>query len=230
MGIEKIIGNYDDAQSLGSRFRRRRFAPLLKTIERISAAKGSVSILDIGGMERYWNIVPADDLARLNVKITLLNLPDDVKAPTRPDIFTAVEGDGRTLPFADGAFDISHSNSVIEHVFGWQQKKTYAHEAMRMADVWFHQTPNYWFPWEPHYGLPIFHWLPEPIRIAITLRRPLGWTPKSKDVGEAMGVMEYATLLTRAQFAFLFPGATVVDERFLGIVKSFVAMKGIDPT
>lgn len=229
MGIEKAIGNYDDVRSLGSRFRRRRFAPLLKTIERISAAKGSVSILDIGGMENYWNIVPIEDLVRLRVHVTLLNLPGEAAAPTRPDVFTTVEGDGCALPFADGSFDIAHSNSVIEHVFGWGAKKAYAREAMRMSDVWFHQTPNFWFPWEPHFGLPIFHWLPDAVRIAITLRRPLGWTARSTDVDEAMAVVEFATLLTQGQFSHLFPGSTLTTERLLGLPKSFVVTKGVDP-
>lgn len=227
MGVEKVIGDYNNVNSLGSRFRRRRFEPLLRTIERIHAEKGCVSILDIGGMEFYWNIVPADELARLGVRVTLLNLPDDVRPVQRPDIFKAVEGTGCRLPFDDRSFDVSHSNSVIEHVFGWEAKEAFAREAMRVADIWFHQTPNFWFPWEPHFGLPIFHWLPEPIRIAISRRRRLGWTPRSEDIGQAMKVMEYATLLTRDQVAFLFPDATVSKERFLGLAKSFVAMRGV---
>jgi hypothetical protein len=229
MGIEKFIGDYEDVRSPGSRFRRRRFAPLLRTIEHLHADKGSVSILDIGGMEYYWNIVPAEELARLGVRITLLNLPDDVRPVRRPDIFTAVEGTGCGLPFDDRSFDISHSNSVIEHVFGWEAKKAFAQEAMRVADIWFHQTPNFWFPWEPHFGMPFFHWLPEPTRIAISRRLRLGWTPRSENIDQAMGVMEYATLLTRDQVEFLFPGAAVVTERLIGAPKSFLAMRGVAP-
>ncbi|MCE1236981.1 MAG: class I SAM-dependent methyltransferase [Hyphomicrobiales bacterium] len=227
-GIEKIVGDYRNPRSLGSRLRRRRLAPLLATIARIRAERGRVSILDVGGMERYWTIVPADDLARLGVHVTLLNLAEDLEPIERPDVFTAIEGDGRRLPHADDAFDICHSNSVIEHVFGWAEKKRFAREALRVAPRQFHQTPSFWFPWEPHFGLPMFHWLPEPIRIAITLRHDLAWTPRSRDLDDAMKVIEYATLLTRAQVAHLFPGTQVVTERLLGLPKSFVATRGVD--
>lgn len=227
MGLTTSIGDYTNPRSLGSRFRRRRFAPLKRVFERIHAAKGRVEILDVGGRESYWNIVPADELAALGARITLLNLPEDCDPVERDDVFVAVAGDGCALPWPDRSFDVSHSNSVIEHVFGWQNKVAFAREAMRVADVWFHQTPNFWFPWEPHFGMPFFHWMPEPWRIALTMRRRLAWSERSRDVDEAMRVVELASLLCHAQVAHLFPGATIRRERLAGLTKSFVATRGV---
>ena len=74
---------------------------------RITAA---TRVLDIGGTPDCWDLLP------LRPRVTLLNTPrakDDLAAAAE-----WVAGDGRALPFRDGAFDVVFSNSVIEHVGG----------------------------------------------------------------------------------------------------------------
>lgn len=225
MNIARKIGDYDNQDSLGSRFRRKRIQPLIHMIDSVFEAKGNVSILDIGGMEYYWNILPKDYLLSRKIKITLLNLPSDVRPVIDPDLFEAREGDGCSLPFADRAFDICHSNSVIEHVGAWQSKKAFAREATRVAPRYFHQTPNFWFPWEPHFGFAFFHWLPESTKLWIVSRFDLGWHKKATTVDEGMSQVEYASLLNMRMFSSLFPGAEIRRENFLGLTKSFVAIK-----
>ena len=71
-----------------------------------------VRILDVRGTELFWRNA---GLARdLDYRITLLNrTPQPVTCPN----LTSRVGDARDLAgYADGAFDLVFSNSVIEHV------------------------------------------------------------------------------------------------------------------
>jgi hypothetical protein len=74
---------------------------------------------------------------------------------------TAVRADGRSLPFADGAFAVGFSNAVVEHVAGGREgQRAFVHELCRVAGRVFVTTPNRWFPLEVHTLLPFVHWLP----------------------------------------------------------------------
>ncbi len=70
-----------------------------------------------------------------------------------------MQADGTQLPFGDREFDIAFSNSVIEHVPP-ELQAAFAAEVSRVADRYFVQTPNRYFPIEPHYQLPLFQFLP----------------------------------------------------------------------
>ena len=58
-----------------------------------------------------------------------------------------VVADGCHLPFADDAFDMAFSNSVIEHV---PDHEAFSRELARVGRSYYVQTPNKWFPIEPH--------------------------------------------------------------------------------
>ena len=85
---------------------------------------------------------------------------------------TVVEADGRELPFADGEFDIAHSNAVIEHVGPWPEQQRFMSELVRVGRSGFVTTPNRWFPVESHSQLLFMHWLPR--STAWRLQRRLG--------------------------------------------------------
>ena len=154
--IASLVSDYNDGQSLGSKLRKKRIAPLLAMIEETAKEKGSVSIIDIGGTETYWNIVPKDFLEKNKVTITLINLPSNNKLEDH-GCFHFTEGDACDLSrFEDKAFDIAHSNSVIEHVGDWRRMFIFALELKRVANKYFVQTPNFWFPVEPHCMTPPF--------------------------------------------------------------------------
>jgi SAM-dependent methyltransferase len=82
-----------------------------------------------------------------------------------PRVRTVV-ADGRSLPFADGEFDVGFSNAVVEHVGGHAQQVAFVHELCRVAKRVFVTTPNRWFPVEVHTLLPVAHWLPRNLQPA----------------------------------------------------------------
>ena len=104
-----------------------------------------------------------------------------------------VQADGRELPFQDGAFDVVHSNAVIEHVGPRAEQARFVSELVRVAKNGFVTTPNRWFPVEPHTHVPLFHWLPRRLALLLLRREWIVW------------------LLSRRTFRRLFPAGVDVD-------------------
>jgi 2-polyprenyl-3-methyl-5-hydroxy-6-metoxy-1,4-benzoquinol methylase len=129
---------------------------------------------------------------------------------------TVLQADGTRLPFADGEFDVAFSNSVIEHVPPSLQP-AFAAEVRRVARRYFVQTPNRYFPIEPHYQVPLFQFLPERTRRWLNARFALGWQPR--------GYWEEITLLTARDLERLFPDAVIRRERVAGLTKSLMAIR-----
>ncbi|QEL65377.1 hypothetical protein OTERR_19010 [Oryzomicrobium terrae] len=228
--ITRQITDYDNPAALATRLRQKRIAPLVELIRQAHARHGEVRIVDVGGTRAYWNILPAGLLAECRAQVTLVNLQPPGPAATAGDTFHYHQGDGCRLDeFADGAFHIAHSNSVIEHVGDWARMEAFARETRRLAESYFVQTPNFWFPLEPHWMTPCFHWLPEPWRIALVLRYSLGNMERCATVDAACRQVESARLLDRRRFAHLFPEARLVTERFFGLPKSLIAIREASP-
>jgi len=203
-------------------FRRRRLSQFLAIVDEIVAAKGSCRILDVGGRLAYWQAL--EPLWRDRAcHITLVNLAAE---PTLDRRFSSLAGDARDLKqFGDLSFDLVHSNSVIEHVGTWRDQCKMAHEVRRLAPRYFVQTPNYWFPIEPHFRFPFIHWLPEPWRVSIVMRRACGFYPRAQSCDEARCILDDARLLDAHAVAELFPDARIQRERFAGFTKSLIAVR-----
>ncbi|HSZ92337.1 MAG TPA: methyltransferase domain-containing protein [Acetobacteraceae bacterium] len=227
MSIVSRLARYDDPNSLASRMRRKRSVRIRQLIEATYAEERECRILDIGGEARYWRLFDDDFLRQHGVAITLLNHTDEYvgNAPD-PSLFTIVLGDGCRLPFPDKAFAIAHSNSVIEHVGDWKRKIAFAAETRRVARRYYVQMPAFSFPIEPHYGMPFFHWLPEPARIWMLQHFALGHYPRLPDLLDAVRCHEDVRLISRQQFTFLFPDAAIEQERVMGLTKSLMAVRG----
>lgn len=222
--IANHLSNYDNPRSLGARLRARRIGPLLAMIDEAYARHGHVNLVDVGGTQRYWRIVPQDYLDSRRVSITLVNLCQGGQVVSDPR-FTLVEGDGCDLSaFPDKAFHVAHSNSVIEHVGGAERVAKFAHELARVADRYFVQTPDFWCPLEPHCMTPFFHWLPRRVRIWLVRRVALGHWPRAASRGEAEALVDSARLLSLREFRGLMPEARIVRERILGLPKSLIAV------
>jgi 2-polyprenyl-3-methyl-5-hydroxy-6-metoxy-1,4-benzoquinol methylase len=125
--------------------------------------------------------------------------------------------DGTQLPYADKSFPVAFSNSVIEHV-PKDRQAMFAAEIQRVAERYFVQTPNRWFPIEPHYQLPLFQFLPLRVRRALNARFSLGWQER--------GQWEEITLLSVRDLRRLFPDAVIHRERVFGLTKSLMAVRG----
>jgi hypothetical protein len=138
----------------------------------------------------------------------------------------SIEADGCDLgSLADLPFQIAHSNSVIEHVGDWERMVAFAEEIARVAPMYYVQTPNYWFPVEPHSMTPFFHWLPRTVRVWLVLHFRLGQWRRAETKDEALRTVESARLLDRRAFQTLFKTAHIATERFFGLPKSLIALK-----
>lgn len=191
-------------------------------IRRVHSGKGAVRVLDVGGTAAYWENFDPADLNSLNVEITLLNPQQSSGSNGR---FHSISGDGRDIKCDDNAYDFVHSNSVIEHVGNHSDMLSFAGEVRRVAKSYFVQTPNYWFPVEPHYRTAGFHWLPISAREQLLLRMSLGSFAKAVDVAEAQRAARDSQLLTERRLRSLFPDAEIAREKTYGLTKSLTAYR-----
>ncbi len=168
-------------------------------------------ILDVGAgwgaaLERFNTVNP----------IVAVDLRPDEKGWLGAPNVTVMRADGTKLPFQDKEFDVAFSNSVIEHI-PQELQPAFASEIRRVASRYFVQTPNRYFPIEPHYQLPFFQFLPESTRRALNKRFTLGW--------QAKGQWEQIELLSSGDLSRLFPDAEIHRERILGLTKSLIAVR-----
>ncbi len=205
----------------GNKFRRARFESFMKMIDAVIAEKGHCAILDAGGEMAHW--APHEDLWRGKpIKVVIVNL----KAEPVSEPFTSYAGDARTLEqFGDNEFDIVYSNSVIEHVGQWSDQKQMAAAIARVAKRHYVQTPNYWFPLEPHFRYPFIHWLPEPWRVALVKRRSRGCYPRAETVSQARDILQDAILLDAPAMESLFPDSRIEREKVALMTKSLIAVR-----
>jgi hypothetical protein len=113
---------------------------------------------------------------------------------------------------------------VIEHVGDLNDQKRFASEAMRCGQKLYLQTPNKWFPVEPHLITAFIHWLPFKITRRM-LRHFSIWglvaKPSQQQIDE---FLRTTRLLTRSEITNIFPGAQIKEEKFLGMTKSFIVI------
>jgi SAM-dependent methyltransferase len=173
-------------------------------------------ILDVGGDGFNWGLVD------VRPRVTVLN----VEPPTEPlpDGMDCVIGDGCALPFADQSFDIVYSNSVIEHLGTRARQERFAREVQRVGRTYYVQTPNRWFPFEPHLITPFVHYLPHRWQRAVYPYTVWGLVFRPT-VAEMDANYEQIRLLGRREFASLFPDAALHTERVAALAKSFVAQR-----
>ncbi|PQO22982.1 class I SAM-dependent methyltransferase [Rhodobacteraceae bacterium WD3A24] len=220
-----------DPRSIRYRLRKARFALIERLIHEAARGAEPVRILDIGGRRDYWRLL--DPALRDRVEITIVNLAEEVAREEADDSFgirfvTRV-GDGRAMPeIADGEYDLAHSNSVIEHVGLYADMARFAAEHRRVARAYYMQTPNYWFPIEPHYGLPFFHWLSEPARLFLHTHVNPGFARRA-DWPEAMSRVDHTRMIPRRLVRVFFPDAVHATERLALLPKSLIAWRGPDP-
>jgi hypothetical protein len=216
----KRLADHTKPGSLATSMRSRRFAFFLSLLNPL---KRPLNVLDVGGTQGFWESMGSAALG--DVQVTLLNLQTErVSGPK----FESVAGDARDLSrYQDRAYDVVFSNSVIEHLGpSFADQRLMANEVRRVGKRYFVQTPNRYFPIEPHFLTPGFQFLPVPVRVWAITHFDVGWYPRFADRAAAQREVESISLLTENQFRTLFPGAGIYKEKILGLTKSFVAFAG----
>jgi len=180
-------------------------------------------IIDIGGTLSFWE--QRKWVNRDDIQITLVNLEAQ---PQRYSNITPTVGDATNLhDVANYSFDIAFSNSVIEHLFTLENQTSMAREMQRVASAYWLQTPNYWFPFEPHFQLPAWQWMPIWLRVEILRRRGAGRSGGPvRDPVLARQFVSEVRLMTRSELVRMFPRAKVVPEKFAALTKSWILYGG----
>ena len=199
-------------------FRRRR----LRRFRAFFSEAACRRVVDLGGSTYHWE---------------LLDWPGEVSIVNRDaeELGTGLGNDRRRYRFVvadatrtglpDGSFDLAFSNSVIEHVGDREDQRRFAAEMLRLApNVWC-QSPNRWFFFETHLMTVFVHYLPLSWQVPLVRNFSLwGWLNRpTRD--QARAYLGISRLLTRRDMEELFPGCEILVERFLGLPKSFVAVR-----
>lgn len=183
-----------------------------------------IKIIDIGGTENYWKHM-GDVFCNNELQITLLNLQLEKATATN---IRSIVGNATSLPnIADKEYDVVFSNSVIEHLNTFDQQQMMANEILRIGKSFFIQTPNKFFPIEPHFLFPMFQFLPRNLQIHLLLRYNLGWHKKCSDTATAENIITSINLLNYQELRILFPKSNIYFEKCFGLTKSYIAYGGV---
>jgi len=203
--------NTDDPASIAGRARARRF----EEFDRRFPQLGEMRVLDLGGTPRFWRAAPVKPQ-----HVTIVNLITEAGDESWID---SRQGDIFQLPPGE-RFDLVVSNSVIEHLGGHEQRMRFAEVVERHASRHWVQTPNYYFPVEPHWLFPGMQYLPDRGRVAVAEHWKLGHI-RTRSRAEAEREIAEVELLTPKALAGYFPSSEIWFERMLGLAKSIVAIK-----
>jgi len=221
MRFLRFLADTYNNSSLSNFMRKKRFyffRELLNSLEK------PIKILDVGGTQKFWEM--SEFYSEGDVKITLLNIEEQLV--TLPN-FNYIKGSATNMKFfEDKSYDVVFSNSVIEHLTSFSEQTKMADEIRRVGKRYWVQTPNYYFPFEPHFLMPFFHWLPVKFRVWLLMKLNLGWFPKQKNMTDAEEIINSIKLLKKKELKILFPEAKIFNEKFLFLNKSFVAYFGWD--
>jgi hypothetical protein len=206
--------------------RRRRHGWLLSRFPNLA----DMRVLDLGGETHTWTEMPVSPR-----EVVLLNIPwkareqqERLQGAQEADWMRAVEGDACDLPqeIRTDHFDLVYSNSVIEHVGGHRRRQAFAWFASTLGDHSWVQTPNRYFPIEPHWRCPGFQFLPPRARAAVTLVWPTGnYTHRRDSLRQRLEDVLEIELLSSSEMQFYFPESEILRERVAGMAKSLIAVR-----
>ena len=193
-----------------NRFRRKRFKHFFELMQITLSAR----ILDVGGLPYDW---------------VELGYKGSVICVALSPLHEGQWGDGNiiylrqeatALPYPDESFDVAYSNSLLEHVGRDNQPKVAA-EIKRVARRYWVQTPYRYFPVEPHYYGLFYHQMPRALRRLIAAY----WTPLIEKRNCYLSEVDTIYLLDTQELQALFSEAEVIQEKFLGLTKSVIAVR-----
>lgn len=219
--LKKTV-DYKDKNSPAYRLRRKRmevFEHYFAEQFGESATTDIINILDVGGTLEFWTILDFKYLDR--VHITLLNLDKRRIPADMASRFSSVSGDATNMKeYADNSFDLIFSNSVIEHVGDFENQKKMVLEMRRISKRRYLQTPNRYFPIEPHYGFPLFQFFPMKLKMYMIMHYNMRYK-QAENEEEAYQIASEIRLLNKKELRKIFPNEAIYRERILGMTKSF---------
>ena len=215
--FRRIVDNRERS-SLANELRRKRFS-LFKQL--LSEIDEPYHILDIGGTQDFWKQMGF--LSSNEVRVTILNLEKTTEINSD---YIYLHGDAKEIQFEESSFEVVFSNSVLEHVGDYEDQRRMAEEVKRVGKRFFIQTPNKYFPIEPHFLFPFFQFLPHSVRIWMVRQFNMGWYHRISDYQDARELVERVRLLDKKELHELFPSSLIEREKFLGMTKSFMIYDG----
>ena len=210
-------------------------------------------VVDLGGEVASWAAAPL-----MPKSLTLLNFGTESDQNAKTEIYRdtpieSITGDACTPPEAlfEREFDLVYCNSVIEHVGGHYRRVQLADTVHRLAPHHWVQTPNRYFPVEPHFVAPGFQYLPTGLRAKALKHWPMGnvqnatdsliWPETAVEAERSAAVDDQPLadlplyhsvksvmsfeLLSPTELMYYFPQSTLLRERLAGLTKSLVAIK-----
>ncbi len=209
-GLRQML--VDHERSLGQQARARRQALLSELFPDLETYR----VLDLGGRFDFWR--------RLDVRPAQVVALNPLGGGHTAPWFEGRVGDACDPPpdvAADG-FDLVFSNSTIEHVGDASRRQAFAAVVRELAPRHWIQTPNRYFPIEPHWLAPGVQFLPVTGRALFSRYWPLVHT-RSPDWSSARAHAAGTDLIPRRELVSLFPDSEIHEERMLGMTKSLIA-------
>lgn len=201
--------------SLSLKLRRKRFQLVQDLILPLPMP---LKIIDVGGEQIFWELMGVSKDKSFNVLIVNV-----VKEITHGSNFKSAIGDARDLrEYRDGQFDLVFSNSVIEHLGTLSDQKKMAGEVQRIGKNYILQTPNRYFPIEPHHLFPFFNFLPLRLKVFLLSNFRITFSQKKLTKTESLKIAQEIRLLSLKEIKTLFPSARIYKERIFGLTKSFI--------
>ncbi len=211
------LANHASPSSFAGRARAARWRMLLNRFPHFEEMR----ILDLGGTATAWSIAP-----RRPQHVTLVNISE--QRSVDEGWMKLVVGDACNPPeeVRREHYDLVYSNSAIEHLGGHVPRTAFAEVVRASGDHHWIQTPNRYFPIEPHWLFPGFQFLPVSTRSFICKNWRMGWY--SRPQGERSEVVESVLsieLLSATEMAHYFFDSEILRERVAGVTKSFIAVR-----
>ncbi len=97
-----------------------------------------------------------------------------------------LESPAQALPSCGIRFDLIFSNNVLEHIPDLEEAWSGMCGALEPGGVMMHNCPNYFFPYEPHLGIPVFK--PFPYLSELCFRGPVD---RWREVWESLNFVSY---------------------------------------
>lgn len=216
--LTSLFASSDQPDSLGARFRKKRLENFEKLFFHNFTPESPLRILDVGGTDYFWKDSQIPNLPQC--RIVLLNL--HLEKTSHPNIESRI-GDATDMAnLPDQSFDLVFSNSVIEHLYSWENQQRMAKEIQRVGKKFFIQTPNKYFPIEAHYALPFAQYMPKKLLFILLTKTKFSrlqtWDPKA-----AQQYLDEIRLLDEEEMRKLFPKSEILKEKALGMTKSITA-------